>query len=91
MNTLTIFSHSKKHSQSSNYHTKDGLSKNAVDGNVDPKWYGGSVTHTHSGTKAWWDVDLKDYFMIKEVKIYNYQEVSDRLDNSGLIIMDNSK
>jgi len=82
----------KPTSQSSDYSTTKGLSQNAVDGNTDPTWGGGSMTHTKFDDNAWWQVDLEDNFMIEVVKVYNRQDCcAHKLDNFDLIIMDNSK
>ena len=44
-----------------------GVPSRAVDGNADPEWGNGSITHTDEGRKhspQWWEVDLTKSFNV---------------------------
>lgn len=54
----------------------------AVDGNTSGAWLGGSVTHTQSNAKAWWQVDLGAVTLLGKVVLYNRVDCcSERLSN----------
>jgi hypothetical protein len=55
-------------SSTSQYH---GPASNAVDGNTNSAWGGGSCTHTNSEQGAWWAVDLQDTYNVATVEVYN--------------------
>ena len=74
----------KKATQSSNYNSKQGKAHLAVDGNTNGNWNGNSVTHTRDGgtVNPWWQVDLGNYQVIKEILIWNRTDCCKRrLDN----------
>jgi alpha-L-rhamnosidase len=47
------------------------VASRAIDGNTDGKFFSNSVTHTASDANAWWQVDLGDNYVIKNVKCFN--------------------
>jgi len=47
-----------------------GQPHRAVDGNYNPNWGGGSVTHT-CRQPAWWRLDLKQVYKVKRVSVWN--------------------
>lgn len=51
----------------------------------------GNMSHTHNESGAWWEVDLGGGFVVKEVRIYNRDDVSmERLSDSVVILIDDS-
>lgn len=67
-----------------------GTANRAVDGNYNPYWSHGSVTHTCGGPDAWWEVDLLNpNSVIRTVKIYNRLDCcADNLVNFEIQILD---
>lgn len=58
--------------QISNYRANAGLAPNAIDGNTNGVWSGGSVTHTGSAVVGnWWQVNLGSIRKIDKIEIYN--------------------
>jgi len=43
----------------------------AIDGITDGVWSHGSVTHTVSLEDSWWQVDLRDQFVLEEIVLHN--------------------
>ncbi|WP_082050815.1 carbohydrate-binding protein [Neotamlana sedimentorum] len=51
-----------------------GCAENAIDGNTNGNFGGGSVTHSAHGTSGslkWWKVDLQNNYNIETINIYN--------------------
>lgn len=75
----------------------------AIDNNTDGDWYHNSVTHTGYDFEAWWQVDLRDTYLINQISIWNrtdhypqgygYPDVSvgDRLTNFNVAVLDSDQ
>ena len=66
------------------------IASHAVDGNINGNYFSGSVTHTTESTNPWWYVDLRAFYTIHEIKVYNRIDCCrERLHNFILYIMRN--
>lgn len=85
---LTNLAYQKPTDQSTTY--GGGTSGRAVDGNRDPNWGGGSITHTNAESgRPWWEVDLGEDYMVKYVHLYNRIDCcSDRLSGAVVSLID---
>lgn len=69
-----------------------GLSKKAVDGNVETNYKAGSCTHTHFDQEPWWRVDLEKPQSIGAVQIWNRGDCCGaRLSNFEVRVGDGTK
>ncbi|MCA9246689.1 MAG: hypothetical protein KDA42_06225, partial [Planctomycetales bacterium] len=68
-----------------------GEAKRGNDGNTAQVYAENSVTHTNNEKDPWWMVDLKGIKEIVALKIYNRQEVGDRLSGAIVEILDAEK
>ena len=61
----------------------DGFASEAIDGNFDPTWDGGSLTHTHREQEGlvWWQVDLGNPRSIEKIVLHNRKTGRRRLQN----------
>ena len=69
-----LLSQNKPVSQSSDYSPLLGKAEEAVDGDTNQKWEGGSCMATSDSTKApvaWWQVDLGVQYRIGNITIWN--------------------
>lgn len=67
--------------QSSTLHS--GESHKAVDGNTSGRYWDGSVTHTNSSGRQWWEVDLEGNYSVKKIIIFNRTDCCEnRINNS---------
>ncbi|PQV49012.1 putative secreted protein (Por secretion system target) [Jejuia pallidilutea] len=72
----------------------DGFAPNAIDGNTNGLWSGGSVTHTGGNAtldpEPWWQVDLGNNYNIETIKIYNRTDgcCAGRLNNFTVEVID---
>jgi len=48
-----------------------GLSARAIDGNLDPEWWGNSCSATHWSTSPWWQVQLAGETTVTAVQVTN--------------------
>jgi len=63
------------------YTLHGGSASKAVDGNTSDNVVGEMCAHTYSGTPsnpAWWTVDLKAYFKLTGIKIYNRNKAGEQ-------------
>jgi hypothetical protein len=60
-----------KSTRQSSYYYMGGASNLAVDGNINPLFAGGSVTHTNPEKSPWWEVDLGAEYDIDEIVVWN--------------------
>ena len=51
-----------------------GVSKRAVDGNADPRWGAGSMTHTQSKDMNWWKVDLGKKYPVHLILVHHRRD-----------------
>ena len=66
-----------------------GAASRAVDGNTDPDYHKGSVTHTQPGSSnPWWEVDLGRAVNIEEIVLINRMTLQSRLDGFSLKVLD---
>lgn len=66
-----------------------GLASRANDGNTNPLWNGGSISHTDNLVNSWWEVDLGGTFPIAEVRLYNRGDCcGSRLSNFRVSVFD---
>lgn len=91
----TVFSWSKSanlalgkaaQQSSDNYASPNGVAAKAVDGNRDPVYANGSVTHTRLDAQAWWQVDLEQVSYINKVRLWNSDNVPSRLSNLYVLV-----
>ena len=63
----------KDTNQSSTFNLGDatGASSNAVDGNSNIDFFGGSCAHTRFEKQPWWRVDLENVELVNEVYVVN--------------------
>lgn len=66
-----------------------GPATRAVDGNVNGSFAAGSVTHTGAEKHAWLEVDLGDVMRVGRVRVWNRDEVSERLSDFWVIVSEN--
>nr|XP_023835683.1 uncharacterized protein LOC111958661 [Salvelinus alpinus] len=79
-----------KATQSSLY--EFGIPGNAIDGNRNAIWIGGSCTHTLQDINAWWRVDLLKTYKVFSIIITNtVDSVSSRLNGAEICIGDSLK
>lgn len=69
----------------------DGFAENAVDGDTNGAWSGGSVSHTLTDTNPWWEVDLGSDQNIGEIVIYGRTDscCAARLSDYTVTVIDN--
>ena len=68
-----------------------GSAARAIDRNASGNWRIGSVTHTASTNKPYWQVKWNDPYIIDEIKIYNRTDCcTTRLSNFNVIVYDES-
>ena len=68
-----------------------GKPSRAIDRNTSGDWRDGSVTHTASTNKPYWDLKWNDTYIIDEIKIYNRTNCcTTRLSNFNVIVYDDS-
>ncbi len=61
----------------------------AVDGNLNGLYWGGSVTHTASGSGEWWEVDLGTRAAIQTIDVWNRTDCcGTELSNYRVIVSD---
>jgi hypothetical protein len=66
-----------------------GVSSRAVDGDPRGDWNNGSVTHTDTQDKPWWQVDLGESYELDTVKLFNRTDCcSERLQNVDILLSD---
>ncbi len=66
-----------------------GSPSRAVDGNTDGYWGSGSVTHTNSEYRPWWEVDLGASQNIASIKLFNRTDCCwDRLSDFYVFVSD---
>ncbi|XP_041842996.1 uncharacterized protein si:ch211-215k15.4 [Melanotaenia boesemani] len=63
---------------------------NAIDGNHESNYYGGSCTHTVTQTDPWWRVDLLESYIITSIKITNRKDCCPERINGAEIHVGNS-
>lgn len=69
-----------------------GAASRAIDGNTDPNYGGGSITHTNGEAGGWWEVDLGDSFFLRRIVLWNRVDCcSHRLTNFRLSVLDASR
>ncbi len=77
----------KTSDQSSIYENAE--SGRAVDGNTDGNFANNSVTHTQEGSNNWWQVDLGNNYLLKELKIWTRTDCCEwRLNNFYVLVSD---
>ena len=67
--------------QSSNHYFGAGYASLAIDGNVDPFFNDGSVTHIETQNQPWWQVNFGQPTVLDQIVLVNRYEVSTRLSN----------
>ncbi|TNN34894.1 Fucolectin [Liparis tanakae] len=75
-----------KASQSSQF--EFGAASNAIDGNPNAGWHGGSCSHTYQDINPWWRLDLRVTHKVFSVKITNREGVPERLNGAEIRIGD---
>ncbi|TNN22903.1 Fucolectin-1 [Liparis tanakae] len=65
-----------------------GVASNAIDGNPNPKFAGGSCTHTNHDINPWWRLDLRVTHKVFSVKITNRHDFFQRLNGAEIRIGD---
>ena len=69
-----------------------GVASRAIDGNTDPTYGGGSITHTNGEAGGWWEVDLGGSYFLRRVVLWNRVDCcSYRLTNFRLSVLDASR
>ena len=71
-----------------------GVPSRAVDGNADPEWGNGSITHTDEGRKhspQWWEVDLTKSFNVEKIVLHNRVGYSHRSDGVEVLLLDEKR
>jgi hypothetical protein len=69
-----------------------GSASRAIDGNTDPTYGDGSITHTNGEAGGWWEVDLGDSFFLRRIVLWNRVDCcSNRLTNFRLSVLDASR
>lgn len=68
----------------------DGFAEEAIDGDTNGAWAGGSVTHTLSETNPWWEVTLDDTYTIGDINIFGRTDgcCIARLSNFTVSVLD---
>lgn len=67
--------------------SNNGVASRAVDGNTSGVWGQGSVTHTSSTYRPWWQVQLGADYNIGDIKIWNRTDCcADRLSNFDVFV-----
>ena len=77
---------SASQSQTLNISGISATANKAVDGNTSGNFWAGSVSATNNGYQGWWQVDLGETHSIKNIKVYNRTEGSDRLNNYHVMV-----
>ncbi|KAJ8354153.1 hypothetical protein SKAU_G00217200 [Synaphobranchus kaupii] len=77
-----------KATQSTDYGT--GFALNAIDGNHNGVYYGGSCTHTKAESYPWWRVDLKRKYRVMSVSVTNREDCCSERINGAEIRIGNS-
>ncbi len=69
---------------------KGGEASKGVDGNKDPDWSKGGLTHTDNKgtTNPWWEADLGQPVDVEKIQIGNRKGFEGRLDGFTLILLD---
>lgn len=76
--------------QSSTY--PGGDASNAIDGDTNGAWTGGSVSHTQNDMPAFWEVDLGSTFLIENIWVWNRTDCcADRLAAFDWDLLDSSR
>lgn len=72
---------------------EDGPASNAIDGNTNGVYSGGSVTHTNGDEEnPWWQVDLGEEKTIEEIVIFNRTDCcGERLTNFSVSVLDSEE
>jgi hypothetical protein len=68
----------------------NGVASRAVDGNLNGKYNGNSVTHTAQETQPWWQVDLGSVSEVSYIDLYNRTDscCTSRLSNFYVLLSD---
>ncbi|KAJ8007687.1 hypothetical protein DPEC_G00096750 [Dallia pectoralis] len=72
------------------YVAYSGVAHNAIDGNRNPVYSGGSCTYTDLGTNPWWKVDLLNEYSVTVVTITNRADHYPKWINGAEIRIGNS-
>ncbi|MCH5372988.1 MAG: beta-propeller fold lactonase family protein, partial [Planctomycetes bacterium] len=71
-----------------------GDAQRAIDGNTNPAFSGGSVTHTQSQANSYWEVQLDQIYALESVYLYNRGEgnsdLHERLSNFRVSVFNGS-
>ena len=64
-----------------------GVASRAVDGNTNPIFTGGSITHTSTETNPWWRVDLGYSAFVANIGLWNRGDNGNELRLNGFTVL----
>jgi hypothetical protein len=69
-----------------------GVASRAIDGNTNPVYGKGSITHTNEEKSPWWEVDLGRSVAVSEIKIWNrHENLHSRMNGAQVQLLDEGR
>jgi hypothetical protein len=66
-----------------------GVASRGIDGNTNPNYGGGSITHTNGEAGGWWEVDLGAAYVLSRIVLWNRSDCcAHRLTNFRVTVFD---